>query len=60
MLPNGSNSKNEAVARGLAPLAAEPAQVREAWQEAVARHGPAPTAAEVREVVAPRLGVPLL
>jgi hypothetical protein len=43
---------SEAVARELAPLRAEPGQLREAWTEAVQTHGPSPTATQVREVVA--------
>lgn len=42
---------NESVARELAPLRSEPVALREAWSEAVERHGPTPTAAQVREVV---------
>lgn len=42
---------NEAVARELAPLRDEPDMLREAWTETVERHGPAPTAAQTREVV---------
>jgi hypothetical protein len=49
---------NEAVARELAPLRDEPERLREAWQEAVERHGPEPTAAEVREIVKPTLAPP--
>lgn len=41
-------------ARELAPLRDEPKAMREAWTEAVEQHGPAPTAAQVREVVAQR------
>jgi hypothetical protein len=56
--------RNEAVARKLAGLRSEPARLREAWSTAVERHGPAPTAAQTREVVrgeiaddAPTVGV---
>lgn len=50
--PNGdiSEPRSEAVARELAPLRDEPEVMREAWTEAVEQHGPAPTAAQVREV----------
>lgn len=44
---------SERVARELAPLRAEPETLREAWTETVERHGPSPTAAQVREVVQP-------
>lgn len=44
--------RNEAVARELAPLRSEPAQLREVWTQAVEQHGPAPTAKQVHEVVA--------
>jgi len=50
-LPTGTVVPNEAVARELAPLRDEPEQLREAWSEAVEQHGPAPTAAQVREVI---------
>lgn len=43
---------NESVARELAPLREDPEQLREAWTEVVQAHGPKPTAAQVREVVA--------
>lgn len=43
--------RSESVARELAPLRAEPEQMREAWSEAVEQHGPEPTAAQVREIV---------
>jgi len=42
---------SERVARELAPLRGEPTQLREAWSEVVEKHGPAPTAAQVREIV---------
>jgi phage N-6-adenine-methyltransferase len=45
---------SERVARELEPLRVEPEVMREAWEEAVERHGPAPTAAQVREAVEPR------
>lgn len=50
--PNGDTPSppNEAVARELAPLRADPPRLREAWQSAVEEHGPEPTAAQVREV----------
>ncbi|MBA2412267.1 MAG: hypothetical protein H0V63_05510 [Burkholderiaceae bacterium] len=48
---------NEAVARELAPLRDSPSLVQQAWQEVTERHGPTPTAAQVREVVATRLDV---
>lgn len=54
---NVSKPANEAVARELTPLADTPDVMREVWFETVEEHGPAPTAAEVREVVAPRLAV---
>lgn len=38
-------------ARKLAPLRQEPEALREAWTTAVDKHGPTPTAAQVREVV---------
>lgn len=38
-------------ARELAPLRKEPEALREAWSDAVERHGSAPTAKQVREVV---------
>lgn len=41
----------ESVGRELATLRDEPEQLREAWTEVVEQHGPAPTAAQVREVV---------
>lgn len=41
----------ESHAAELAPLRDEPDELREAWSEAVERHGERPTAAEVREVV---------
>lgn len=45
---------SESVARELAPLRAEPEQLREAWTEALEQHGPSPTAVQVREVVRER------
>lgn len=42
---------SERVARELAPLREQPEAMQEAWAEAVEQHGPAPTAAQVREVV---------
>jgi hypothetical protein len=53
MLPVGNAPKSEAVARELAPLRSQPEAMREAWSRAVEEHGPAPTAAQVREVVRP-------
>lgn len=51
-LPMGSSPmSSERVARELTPLLGEPEQLQEVWEEAVERHGPKPTAAEVREVV---------
>lgn len=44
---------SEAVARELAPLRSDPPRLREAWSQAVEEHGPAPTAAQVREKVRP-------
>ena len=44
---------NEAVARELAPLRDDPEKLREAWQDAVEEHGPAPTAKQVRQHVRP-------
>lgn len=43
--------RTEAVARELAPLRAEPEQMREAWTETVREHGEKPTAKQVRETV---------
>lgn len=51
MAPIGAVPTTESVARELAPLRAEPTQLREAWSEAVERNGDKPTAAQVREVV---------
>ena len=45
------DSASERVVRELAPLRAEPDRLREAWADAVEEHGPAPTAAQVREIV---------
>jgi protein gp37 len=45
---------SERQARELAPLRDEPEQMSGAWQDAVAEHGDRPTAAQVREHVAPR------
>src|ERR1022692_1091232 len=42
---------SESVARELAPLKNEPAQLRETWEEAVKEHGEKPTAKQVRQVV---------
>jgi hypothetical protein len=42
---------SERVARELAPLLDEPERLQEVWTEAVERHGPEATAAQVREVV---------
>jgi hypothetical protein len=54
-LPSGTTvPANEAVARELAPLRAEPDAMREVWAETVERHGETPTAAAVHEVVAER------
>ena len=52
----GSNQLvTESVARELAPvLRDDPEQVETVWAEAVAEHGPAPTAAQVRETVEKR------
>lgn len=50
-LPNGNHPASEGVARELAPLRDQPQALRDAWVEAVERHGPQPTAEEVREVV---------
>lgn len=44
---------SERAARELAPLRSEPEALREKWSEAVERHGPTPTAAQVREIVRP-------
>lgn len=53
-LPIGnSQPKTEAVARELVPVLREdPERVEEVWAEVVEEHGPAPTAAEVRDHVA--------
>lgn len=48
--------KSERVARELAPLRDKPDALREAWDEAVERHGDQPTARQVREVVRERSG----
>ncbi len=45
--------QSEAVARELAPLRREPEAMEQAWDAAVERHGPKPTAAQVREIVRP-------
>jgi hypothetical protein len=45
-------------ARELAPLRAEPEQVREAWAETVERHGEHPTAKQTRAVVNGRRPAP--
>jgi hypothetical protein len=53
---SGSVLLNERSARELAPLLRNGGDaVREAWEEAVERHGPKPTAAQVRGVVKKRL-----
>lgn len=61
-LPIGSpRPTNESQARELAPLLAEPEQLRQAWAEVVELH-PEPTAKQVREVVEkhrPRHSIPL-
>lgn len=44
---------SEAVARELAPLRDRPDEAREVWSQAIERHGPQPTAAQVREIVRP-------
>ncbi len=44
---------SEAVARELAPLRDEPDAMQQAWSEAVERHGPTPTAEQVRVIVQP-------
>jgi hypothetical protein len=52
VVPSGTTAPaSEAVARELAPLRGEPDRLREAWTDAVEQHGPAPTAAQVREIV---------
>jgi hypothetical protein len=51
-----SPPENEAQARELAPLRADPETLREAWDEVVERN-PGPTAADVRQVVQRKLGV---
>lgn len=43
----------EAVARELAPLSEQPEAMAEAWSKAVDRHGPQPTAEQVRAIRAP-------
>lgn len=54
--PNGNSvTLNEAHARELTPLLKQPEVLREAWQEVTERN-PSPTAADVREVVAERVG----
>ena len=45
----------EGVARELKPLAKGPEKMAEAWQEAVEKHGPRPTAEQVREKVQRRV-----
>jgi hypothetical protein len=51
----GSPLLNEAAARELAPVLRNGARaVQEAWEETVERHGPKPTATQVREVVTER------
>lgn len=47
----GTAPPNEAVARELAPLRQEPEKLREKWSETVEKHGPAPTAQQVRATV---------
>jgi hypothetical protein len=42
---------SERVARELTPLREQPEAMREAWAEATEKHGPEPTAAQVRDVV---------
>ena len=51
--PNGDSPApaTESVARALAPLKDKPEQARQAWQETVEEHGPAPTASQARKVV---------
>ncbi len=52
---HGSTGPSERVARELAPVLHEaPEQVEEVWAEIVEEHGPSPTAAQVRQHVAPR------
>jgi hypothetical protein len=51
MLPMGNKPANERQARELAPLKDDPEQVRAVWTEAVAEHGPKPTAKQVRAKV---------
>jgi hypothetical protein len=43
--------RSERVARELAPLRDDPVHLRETWDEVIERHGPSPTAEQVREVV---------
>lgn len=51
-LPVGNHPPTEAVARELVPVLREnPDAVREAWSAATQKHGPTPTASQVREVV---------
>jgi hypothetical protein len=54
LLPIGNTPKNEAQARELARLK-EPVAIQEAWAEVRERHGDAPTAADIRQVVNERL-----
>lgn len=52
--PIGPIPTSERVARELTPLLKEPDALREAWGEAVVKHGPEPTALQVREIVSER------
>lgn len=57
---NGSPLLNERTARELAPILRNGADaVRDAWNETVERHGPDPTARQVRDVVKRRQGKPV-
>lgn len=50
-VPGHTGPGSVKVARELAPLRSEPERLREAWSDAVERHGDQPTAEQVREVV---------
>jgi hypothetical protein len=50
-----STPSSERVARELAPLRDQPGVMREAWTEAVERHGSKPTAKQVREITKERM-----
>lgn len=52
-IPLTSVPANPAVARELAPLRDDPGAMQSVWDEAVEKHGPTPTAAQVREIRSP-------